>query len=165
MCWIGVLCNTFHFVSHHLLCSFTENGWVSVNLQSQISSSGATLRNWCFRTLGQLFTFEITIRPKHELVTHGPYAWVRHPSYTGVYLTLGGATLVLGSPQTWISGHFIRTPIGAFLAGFWLLKCAFAFHGMCVRLRAEDEVLKKTFGPEWEDYANQVPYKFIPGVV
>ena len=51
------------------------------------------------------------------------------------------------------------------MTGVWLTKCAFAFRGMCVRLRAEDEVLKGTFGVEWEAYASRVPFKFLPGVV
>ncbi|THH04358.1 hypothetical protein EW146_g10201 [Bondarzewia mesenterica] len=39
--------------------------------------AGALLRKWCYDTLGRLFTFEISIMPGHELVTSGPYAWVR----------------------------------------------------------------------------------------
>ncbi|KXN88512.1 putative protein-S-isoprenylcysteine O-methyltransferase [Leucoagaricus sp. SymC.cos] len=124
----------------------------------------AILRLWCYRTLGHLFTFEITIRPKHELVTYGPYAFVRHPSYTGVYLTLSGATLVLLAPDTWTVEHGIRTPIGAFLLFLWLLKCAFAFRGTATRLRSEDELLRATFGEEWELYAKRVPYRLVPWV-
>lgn len=119
----------------------------------------------CFKTLGPFFTFEITIRPKHELITTGPYAWVRHPSYTGVYLTLIGATLVFGAPTTWISRHAAKTPLGAFIVGFWLLKCSFAFRGMILRLRAEDQILKEIFGEEWDTYAFKVPYKLVPNVI
>lgn len=43
---------------------------------------GGILRKWCYDALGKLFTFERSIMPKHELITDGPYAWVRHPSYT-----------------------------------------------------------------------------------
>lgn len=40
--------------------------------------SGALLRQWCFRTLGSLFTFEIGIvQDRHRLVDTGPYAFVR----------------------------------------------------------------------------------------
>lgn len=119
----------------------------------------------CFRTLGPFFTFEITIRPKHELITHGPYAWVRHPSYTGVYLTLGGATLVLSSPGTWTADHGVWTPLGFVVMCLWLSKCLYAFRGMCIRLRAEDRVLKDAFGAEWDQYAMRVPFNFIPGVI
>lgn len=63
---------------------------------------GASLRLWCFHALGRLFTFEVTIHPTHTLVTSGPYAFVRHPSYTGVWLTLVGSTLVALAPGSWI---------------------------------------------------------------
>lgn len=119
----------------------------------------------CFRSLGPLFTFEITIHPLHRLVVQGPYAWVRHPSYTGVYFTLSGATLVLAAPGTWTADFGIRTPFGVIYLLVWVSKCLFAFRGMMVRYAAEDEVLRLNFGAEWEDYAARVPYKFIPGAL
>ncbi|GAW00659.1 ICMT-domain-containing protein [Lentinula edodes] len=42
----------------------------------------------CYRTLGQLFVFELRIQKDHRLITEGPYAYVRHPSYTGLILTI-----------------------------------------------------------------------------
>ncbi|KAF9450393.1 ICMT-domain-containing protein [Macrolepiota fuliginosa MF-IS2] len=133
-------------------------------LGTALTLFSAILRLWCYRTLGPLFTFEITIRPKHELITHGPYSYVRHPSYTGVHLTLIGATCVFLAPGTWTAEYGIRNPVGMLLSGLWLLKCAFAFRGMGIRLRAEDDLLRANFGLEWEEYAKLVPYKFIPWV-
>lgn len=43
---------------------------------------GGITRKQCYDALGRLFTFERSIMPKHELIQDGPYAWVRHPSYT-----------------------------------------------------------------------------------
>ncbi len=63
---------------------------------------GAFIRLWCYRQLGCLFTFEITIQPNHALVTSGPYGVVRHPSYTGIYLTLLGATAVAFAPGAYL---------------------------------------------------------------
>jgi protein-S-isoprenylcysteine O-methyltransferase Ste14 len=59
----------------------------------------------------------------------------------------------------------VRSMLGVMIMAVWLMKCAFAFRGMCVRLRAEDEVLRGRFGVEWEVYASRVPFKFLPGVV
>ncbi|PPQ81808.1 hypothetical protein CVT25_013644 [Psilocybe cyanescens] len=184
MVWMGVVVNVLNIVLNCLVSSSINfsfehvrsggagktsssfEGVHAVMIVGGISAIvAAVLRTWCFRSLGPFFTFEITIRPKHELVTHGPYAWVRHPSYTGVYLTLGGATLVLGAPGTWTAEHGVRTPIGFIVACFWVFKCMFAFRGMCIRLRAEDQVLKDTFGAQWDQYAARVPCKFIPGVI
>lgn len=75
---------------------------------------GAFIRLWCYRQLGCLFTFEITIQPGHALITSGPYSVVRHPSYTGIYLTLLGSTAVAFAPgaylrecwlPAWLGGH------------------------------------------------------------
>src|SRR6266511_1437639 len=44
-----------------------------------MTAFGGYIRWSCYRALGRLFTFEMSIRDEHELVTQGPYAWVRHP--------------------------------------------------------------------------------------
>ncbi|KAH6904263.1 Isoprenylcysteine carboxyl methyltransferase family-domain-containing protein [Coprinopsis sp. MPI-PUGE-AT-0042] len=140
MVWLGVLTET--------LAPAIYNGSKTELECHPVLSFGAALRIWCFKKLGPMFTFEITIRPKHELVTSGPYAWVRHPSYMGVYLTLIGATLALGgAPNSWIASK-----------GVWTIP------GTHARLRTEDQVLKEAFGVEWEEYAARVPWKLIPGL-
>jgi protein-S-isoprenylcysteine O-methyltransferase Ste14 len=119
----------------------------------------------CFKTLGRFFTFEIAIRPRHELITSGPYAWVRHPSYTGIYLTLLGATVSLCAPGTWLSECGVSSRSAIIVVSLWLLKCVFVSRGMTSRLRIEDEVLKGTFGESWDEYARRVPYNFVPGAI
>ena len=54
---------------------------------------GGYIRWACYRALGRLFTFEMSIRDNHELVTDGPYGWVRHPAYTGILLIVAGVIL------------------------------------------------------------------------
>lgn len=44
----------------------------------------------------------MSIRNDHKLVTNGPYAWVRHPGYTGVLLTLVGQAIWFGT-KVWLS--------------------------------------------------------------
>ncbi|KAK2462801.1 hypothetical protein APHAL10511_005192 [Amanita phalloides] len=113
--------------------------------------AAAILRVWCFKTLGPFFTFEVTIRPQHELVTHGPYAWVRHPSYVGIYLTLSGATVVLCAPGSWLAAGGLLTAGGSLMVFLWTIKCLFVFRGTSLRLKAEDDVLRTAFGAKWED--------------
>ena len=57
--------------------------------------SGLSLRWWSQRELGSMFTFEVGIRKDHRLVESGPYAVLRHPSYTGLLLGIVGIAVFL----------------------------------------------------------------------
>ncbi|KDQ23083.1 hypothetical protein PLEOSDRAFT_1049839 [Pleurotus ostreatus PC15] len=132
---------------------------------SSMAFLAALLRLWCFRTMGRMFTFEVTIDAKHELITGGPYAYVRHPSYTGVAMTLLGATLALCSPGSWLMECGVLSRGGILALAFWIVKCGYAAKGTIARLGMEDETLRKTFGSTWDEYAENVPYRLIPGVI
>src|SRR5262245_56234991 len=45
---------------------------------------------WTFRSIGTNITDTVVTRRNHELVTHGPYRWVRHPFYGCVALFVLG---------------------------------------------------------------------------
>ncbi|KAG9219796.1 hypothetical protein CCMSSC00406_0008173 [Pleurotus cornucopiae] len=132
---------------------------------SSMTFLAALLRLWCFRTMGRMFTFEVTIDAKHELITGGPYAYVRHPSYTGVAMTLLGATLALCYPGSWLMECGVLSRGGILALAFWIVKCGYAAKGTIARLGMEDETLRKTFGSTWDEYAENVPYRLIPGVI
>lgn len=46
----------------------------------------------CYCELGNLFTFEVSIRNDHKLIQSGPYHTVRHPGYLGVLLSVAGVS-------------------------------------------------------------------------
>ncbi|CCM02170.1 uncharacterized protein FIBRA_04248 [Fibroporia radiculosa] len=54
---------------------------------------GAFIRIRCYRALGRHFTYEIAIKDDHQLVTSGPYSYVRHPSYTSGLICWAGMVL------------------------------------------------------------------------
>ncbi|KIP03643.1 hypothetical protein PHLGIDRAFT_52963, partial [Phlebiopsis gigantea 11061_1 CR5-6] len=131
------------------------------------------LRQWCFHQLGPLFTFEITIQPGHKLVTTGPYAVVRHPSYIGVYLALLGASVLALAPGAWLRECWAPSALGLPSAGqlvvglllaFWTAKCCVVFKSTYKRLQIEDSELKKVFGETWEQYARRVRWSILPGI-
>lgn len=73
--------------------------WAAVDaVDAAACLAGAALRQWCFATLGRLFTYEVGIRPQHELVGSGPYALLLHPSYVGSCLLTAGIAAYLGGP-------------------------------------------------------------------
>ena len=59
--------------------------------------AGSILRRYCWRLLGASFTGDVRARPDQPIVTTGPYAFVRHPSYTAGILMNTGIGLSLGS--------------------------------------------------------------------
>ena len=52
---------------------------------------------WARLTLGQNWGMPMTLREKPELVTAGPYAFVRHPIYTGILFAMLGTALTVGA--------------------------------------------------------------------
>ena len=124
---------------------------------------GALIRLACYRTLGRFFTWELSLKKGHVLMTGGPYSIVRHPSYTGSLLLGVGVVLCHFSPgswyaecigwDTWASKLFTATWMAWSLAVPTLLMR---------RVETEDEVLRNEFGDEWEKYAEKTPYRLIP---
>jgi protein-S-isoprenylcysteine O-methyltransferase len=55
------------------------------------------LRQWAIATLGSYFVGEVTVRPEQTVVSRGPYRWLRHPSYTGLWLEMVGIGLAAGN--------------------------------------------------------------------
>jgi len=108
--------------------------------------AGAVLRRTCFRALGASFTGEVRVRPDQQVVSVGPYRWVRHPAYTAGFLMIVGTALALGS---WV---------GALLA---LLLVAV---GYAYRVRVEERALTTMLGPAYRDYARRTK-RFIPFVL
>lgn len=61
-----------------------------------LSAAGIAFAIWARRHLGRDWSGTPSIKEGHELVTSGPYRFVRHPIYTGVILALFGSGLVNG---------------------------------------------------------------------
>jgi len=134
---------------------------------------GGALRLWAMHTLGRLFTFEITIRKEHKLIKHGPYAVLRHPSYTGLILGLAGLLWFIGGasryPLTNLRAWWqwtIAAPIGLAIISKWRvhIACMLFFStpstrsltespmSVVLRVSNEEQVLAEHFGAEWTEY-------------
>jgi protein-S-isoprenylcysteine O-methyltransferase Ste14 len=80
----------------------------------------------------------------HQVVSSGPYRWIRHPGYTGSFLT----TLVL--------------PL--FLDSGWaFLPAVFSMILLVIRTTLEDKALTNEL-ESYRDYAKRVRYRLLPGV-
>lgn len=65
-----------------------------------VAVAGLALRSWAVRTLGRSFTLQLYVEPGQRIVQDGPYRWIRHPSYTGAWLTFVASCVLLGSRVT-----------------------------------------------------------------
>src|SRR5207302_2265119 len=59
--------------------------------------AGVGLALWAIRALGRHYDLVLEIHADHELVRSGPYAFVRHPVYTGLAVHFLGACLATGN--------------------------------------------------------------------
>ncbi|KAJ7115385.1 hypothetical protein C8R44DRAFT_794566 [Mycena epipterygia] len=132
-------------------------------LGTGITLVGTILRVQCYRALGRHFTFELSLQKGHKLITHGPYAIVRHPSYTAIVLTLVGAwmTLALRGSYVWECTVW-GGAVGRAIMGLWMGVALAVIASLFLRVPMEDDMLKERFGSEWEEWKRAVPSKIIP---
>ena len=100
---------------------------------------------WARIVLGRNWSGIVTVKENHTLITRGPYAWVRHPIYTGILLALLGTGITLG---TFL--NLLEVPVVAF--ALWL------------KLRTEEKFMFETFGEQYTVYCRQVK-ALIPHVI
>jgi len=106
----------------------------------------AALFQWAARTMGRNWSLVARVREDHQLVTDGPFRWVRHPIYAAMALLLVGWALT-GGRETYL---LIALPI--FLIG------------TLIRTTQEEALLQRQFGAHYDDYAARVK-RFVPGVI
>ncbi len=96
--------------------------------------AGMAFRLWAIQTLGHFFRTSVVVQEGHQLVTAGPYRWVRHPAYTGAIATTIGLGLALGN---WVS-----------LAAMAILPSI----AILFRMQVEERALTEQFGEAYEDF-------------
>jgi protein-S-isoprenylcysteine O-methyltransferase Ste14 len=80
----------------------------------------------------------------HEVVTNGPYRYVRHPMYLGLLPSFVGIPLLLGS-------------------AWGLVPAAACMATILVRTALEDRMLRRSL-PAYDEYARRTRYRLFPGV-
>lgn len=114
--------------------------------------------------MGSFFTFNITIKDKHRLITNGPYAFVRHPGYTGNLIITLATPLIQVGPGTWVTEGDILTTWWILLFVPWLLIAIYTVVSLQLRMPVEEKYLRQIFKEEWDEYQCRVPYRLIPGL-
>lgn len=146
----------------HTTTARTFNVQLIAGILLTIASAG--LRIAAFHSLGKLFTYHLSIFPEHKLVTNGVYAYCRHPSYTATPFIHWGVLLVITAPGSvlydYLGVDWMKILIT--VLGLLVVSVSYVYVG---RAELEDQVLRREFGKEWEEWARKVPYKFIPYLI
>ncbi len=108
--------------------------------------AGSTLRLWAIQQAGAAFTPHVKVDAKLKLVTAGPYAHVRHPSYLGTLGSYLGIAVLFGSV------------IGAVALAVLVIPA------IILRIAKEEQLLSSRFGEAWRKYQSQTPSRLIPNV-
>ncbi len=126
--------------------------------------AGTILRILCFRWLGRLFTFELSLKEDHRLVTDGPYAYVRHPGYTAATAVSVGLVIAGVGGGSWFyeCGSWGSSSIWEFFGVSWVTFYLVAALLLLSRIPKEDEVLRTQFKQQWDEWAERTPYRVIP---
>lgn len=92
------------------------------------------------------FSGTVRVQPErgHEVVSSGPYRWVRHPGYLGTLATAVGLPLLLDSA--------------------WSLVPAAAYAAVVVTRTALEDQFLHDHPPGYAGYAARVPHRLLPGL-
>jgi protein-S-isoprenylcysteine O-methyltransferase Ste14 len=104
---------------------------------------GVTLRWYAIWTLGRYFTRDVAVSPDQQIVQTGPYRSIRHPAYSGTFLTMLGVGLAMTNWASLVA----------------LLVCVFLGH--MYRVRVEEKALIQTIGKPYVEYMHHTK-RFIP---
>ena len=88
----------------------------------------------------------MAIAPDQHVIEAGPYRLIRHPSYTGLLITLLGFGL---STTNWLS---LLVLMGCVLIG------------LCYRIHVEERVLQEHLGQQYQEYMQRTN-RLIPFVL
>ncbi|MDD5464441.1 MAG: isoprenylcysteine carboxylmethyltransferase family protein [Candidatus Moranbacteria bacterium] len=118
---------------------FENRGYV---FGTAVSDAGAVLcvlgtvfAIWARWHLGKNWSSRPTLKEGHELVTSGPYGFVRHPIYTGILTSALGSALVAGS--------------------FWLMILVVLCFVFVRRVSKEEQLMMRQFPNEYPEYKKQ----------
>ena len=120
----------------------------ALGLGALLYFSGIALLLWGRQALGKFHNVSssqgVQLFADHELITNGPFAYVRHPMYLGTALM------------------YLATPVA--LGSWWALLPALLIVPILVlRILNEEKVLAEQL-PGYREYTQKIRYRLIPGV-
>jgi len=126
------------FVTHH---------HISANPVVRISgvilcAAGIAFAIWARVHLGRNWGVPMSLREGHELITSGPYRFVRHPIYTGILLAALGSGLTAG---TW-----------------WFVAFTLFFAYFSYSAKIEEREMLRQFPDQYPEYKRRTRGMIVP---
>jgi protein-S-isoprenylcysteine O-methyltransferase Ste14 len=107
--------------------------WI-VWLGAAITLAGVSFAIWARWNLGQNWSAAVTIKQGHQIIRTGPYAYIRHPIYTGMLVGVFGSALTAGEYRG-------------------LLAFAIILFGFYRKARKEEKFLAANFGEAFLEHS------------
>jgi protein-S-isoprenylcysteine O-methyltransferase Ste14 len=102
---------------------------------------GIAIALWARWHLGQYWSARITLKENHKLIRTGPYAYFRHPIYSGIDLAAVGGALAIDQWRCVAGVIFI-------VLGYW------------IKARKEESMLAAQFGEAFEEHCGHTGFLF-----
>lgn len=106
-------------------------------------AAGLILRYWSLILLGQGFSRNVEVSTDQELISEGPYKYVRHPLYTGLFLLTIAVPLFVGN-------------LAVFLFAIVLMYIV-----LNRRILEEESFMEEKLGTRYVEWKNE-RYRFLP---
>ena len=104
-----------------------------------VTAIGIILSVWARVHLGKYWSDKIVLKVDHQLVQSGPYAFLRHPIYSGVLLGIAGTALAVGEWRGVLA----------------LLVMSVNY---CLKARREEKILAARFGADFTAYQQRAGF-------
>jgi protein-S-isoprenylcysteine O-methyltransferase Ste14 len=104
--------------------------------------TGLLFMIWARVTLGKNWSGRIAIKENHQFIDYGPYAYARHPMYTGFIFAFTSSAFILGEVRGFIAAAILIV-------------------GVLVKMSKEEKFVTEVFGNRYVEYAKKVK-RLIP---
>lgn len=94
---------------------------------------GIAIALWARWNLGQYWSARVTLKEDHKLIRTGPYAYFRHPIYSGIDLAAAGTAVAIDEWRGVVA-------IGLIVLGYW------------IKAKKEESMLAALFGEAFEEH-------------
>lgn len=104
---------------------------------------GVIVRQWAILVLGRFFTMAVGVQKNQKVVDNGPYRFIRHPSYLGLFFIIIGLGLALHS----LVGILVLLVLNGLAFGY--------------RIHVEEKALVSELGDDYVSYMERTK-RLIP---